>query len=450
MPFAAVDVHRVVRDHAAVLGEVVLQHRRGHGRLLAAVDRAGGHGACGVHDVSESGHAREHFRDAFEVADRSIELTANARVRAGREHCRLRRAGRARGQRDAATDRQLLDQHAPALARHLRSADDEVERHEHVLALDRPVLERHVQRKVTAPDRDARRVAWNQRAGDAVVGAIAAEQSIGIEQLEREADDRRDRRERDVALGEVQPQADDLATFVHALAHDAGVRNRRGIRAGARTGQREARHFLAACQARQVVIALFLGAVVKQQFGRAERVRHGHGRGDDAGAARQFHQHARVRVRGELEPAVLLRDDHREEALALDVVPHVRRQVGATMRDVPIVDHAAQLFARTVEERLLFRRQARRRGRQQLFPIRAAGEQLAVPPHRAGFERVLLGLRHRRQHASIRAQERAADEANAQRVDVQEHQDPRARATARPAAAARRRRTIAYTSSAPP
>jgi hypothetical protein len=129
-----------------------------------------------------------------------------------------------------------------------------------------------------------------------------------------------------------------------------------------------------------------------------------------------------VPVRGEFETAVLLRDDHREEALALDVVPQVRRQIGAAVRDVPIVDHPAQLFARTVDERLLFGGQARRRCREQLVPIRSAGEQLAVPPHRAGFERVFLRLRHRRQHASVRAQERTRDEADAERVDVEQHQ----------------------------
>jgi hypothetical protein len=34
--------------------------------------------------------------------------------------------------------------------------------------------------------------------------------------------------------------------------------------------QREARHFLAARQARQVVVLLLLGAIVIEQFGRAE------------------------------------------------------------------------------------------------------------------------------------------------------------------------------------
>ena len=80
-------------------------------------------------------------------------------------------------------------------------------------------------------------------------------------------------------------------------------------------GQREARHFLAARQPRQVVILLLLGAVVIEQLGGAERIRHGRGRGQQSRAARELHQHAGMRVRREFEAAVFLRDDHREEAL---------------------------------------------------------------------------------------------------------------------------------------
>src|SRR5512138_1611454 len=127
-----------------------------------------------------SGHAREHFRDAFELSDGKIELTADTRVRAGCEYGGLRAARRARGQRDAAADRQLLDEHAPALARHLRATDDGIERYEHILTLNRSVLERHVQRKMSTPDRDARCVARNERARDAVLHAGALEQAIGI------------------------------------------------------------------------------------------------------------------------------------------------------------------------------------------------------------------------------------------------------------------------------
>src|SRR5690606_34942457 len=134
--FAAVHVHRVVRHYAAVFGEVVLEHRRRHRRLLAAVDRACGDRARRIHDVREPGHARQHIGDAFEIADRYVELTTDARIRARGEHRGFAGAGGVRGQGDAAAHGKLLDEHAPTLAGHLRPADDEIERHEHILSLD--------------------------------------------------------------------------------------------------------------------------------------------------------------------------------------------------------------------------------------------------------------------------------------------------------------------------
>ena len=126
--------------------------------------------------------------------------------------------------------------------------------------------------------------------------------------------------------------------------------------------QREAGHFLAARQARQVVVLLFLGAVVVEQFGGTEGVGHGGGGGQQARAAGELHQHAGMRIRGELQAAVFLRDDHREEALALEEVPHLGRQVAALVGDVPVVVHAAQLFAGTVDEGLLLGGELRRLG----------------------------------------------------------------------------------------
>ena len=417
---AALHVHRVVRDRARELRRVVLQDARRHRRPFAAVDRAGRHRARGVDDVGARGHARDHGLDALEAPDRQVELPADARVGAGRVHGALAAAGRDGRQRDAAADRELLDQHAPALARHRRPADDRVERHEHVLAADRPVLERPVQREVPPADRDAGRVARHQRDRDAVVVLVAAEQPVGIEQPEREADQRRDRRERDVALREVEADAGDLAALVHPLADDAGVRDRARVRSRARAGQAEAGDLVAAREARQIVVALFLRAVVHQQFGRPERVRHDHGRGDGSGAARDLHDDGGVRVRRELEAAVLLGDDHRPEAFLLDEVEDFGRQVGAAVRDVPVVDHPAELFAGPVDERLFLRRERRRLGRQQLVPVGSAGEQLAVPPDGAGLERLALGVRHRRQHPLVELEEAVRDPVAAQRPDVEQ------------------------------
>ena len=119
-------------------------------------------------------------------------------------------------------DRELFDQHAPALTGHFHAADDAVERHEHVATRDRSVLERHVEWKVPPPDRHTGYAARNQRAGDAVIDLVA-EELVRVEQTKREADDGRDGRERDVALGEVELEADDLAALAHSLANHAGV-----------------------------------------------------------------------------------------------------------------------------------------------------------------------------------------------------------------------------------
>ena len=200
-----------------------------------------------------------------------------------------------------------------------------------------------------------------------------------VVQLECEADDGRDGRERDVALVEVEAQAEHFAALVDALADDARVGNRRCVRARARRGQRKAGDVLAAREARQVMVLLFLGAVMQQQLGRPERIRHGDRRGDRRAATREFHEHARMRVRREFEAAVPLRDDHREEALLLQEVPDLRWHVGAPMRDVPVIDHAAQFFARAVDERLLFGRELRRLRGEQLVPVGMAREQSRRP-----------------------------------------------------------------------
>ncbi len=273
---------------------------------------------------------------------------------------------------------------------------------------------------MTAADGESRRVARDQGASDAVISPVAAEQLVGVVQLEGQADHGRDRRKRDVALREIQAQAEHFLAAVDATADDARVGNRSRVGTGARRGESEAGHVLAAGESRQVMVLLLLGAVMQQQFGGAERVRHGHRGRHRRAAARQFHQHAGVGVGGELEAAVPLRDDHREETPLLQEVPDLGRQVGATVGDVPVVDHAAEVFARAVDERLLVCRQPGRLRRQELVPVGAAREQFAVPPHGAGFERFALRVRHRRQHAAVRLQERPRDEAQAEGIDVQQ------------------------------
>src|SRR6185437_16636580 len=94
----------------------------------------------------------DHRLYALELAHRHVELGADARVGAGGPYAGLGAAGGVGGQRDAASHRELLDQHAPAAAGHGRAADDAVERHEHVPALDGPVLKRDVDGEVAPPD----------------------------------------------------------------------------------------------------------------------------------------------------------------------------------------------------------------------------------------------------------------------------------------------------------
>src|SRR5450755_71224 len=112
---------------------------------------------------------------------------------------------------------------------------------------------------------DAGSLARNQRASDANV-LFFAEQVLGVEHAKREAHHGRDRRQGNVALGEVELQTDDLATLEDTAADHAGVRDRRGIRAGARPGQREAGNLQTLRQTRQVVVLLLVGAIVNQQL----------------------------------------------------------------------------------------------------------------------------------------------------------------------------------------
>jgi hypothetical protein len=128
-----------------------------------------------------------------------------------------------------------------------------------------------VEREMPAPDDDARMRRRDQRERDADV-RLAAEQAVRIAQPEREAQQRRDGAERDVALLPGEADAEPLDAVVHVAADDADVGDRAGVGAGVGAGQREARNLEALREPRQVVLLLFVGAVVEQQFRGAERV----------------------------------------------------------------------------------------------------------------------------------------------------------------------------------
>ncbi len=229
---------------------------------------------------------------------------------------------------------------------------------------------------------------------------LLAQQLIRVVQLEGEPEQGCHRAEGDVTLFPVEPDAKHVfLAFEFAAADHAPIGNAGGIRTGFGTGERKTRHLLASRQARQKVVFLRVGAVTQQQFRRPQRIGHHH---RDAGrdtARGGLHHHRRVRERGELETAVLLRNDHAEEAFVLEKLPHLGRQIAPHMRDVPVVEHATEFLDRAIDKCLLLGRQLRLGHAKQFFPTRCAVEQLRFPPHRAGFECLALGIRHRRHDA---------------------------------------------------
>jgi hypothetical protein len=121
-----------------------------------------------------------------------------------------------------------------------------------------------------------------------------------------------------------------------------------------------------------------------------------------------------VGIGGEAQAAVGLRNDHREEFAALEKVPHFGRQIPQLPGDAPLVEHAAELVDRAVEERLLFGGERRRRDGEKLRPIGIAAEEVGVPPHVAGFDRLALGVGERRQHLLRPAEDRLGDKVAAE------------------------------------
>ncbi|KAG1181128.1 hypothetical protein G6F35_015995 [Rhizopus arrhizus] len=136
---AADYVHAVVDDLARALGHVVFHDRRDDRGLFAQVHGACGHAARRIHHVGMAADARQRFFDAFELADRHAELAAHARIAAHGAGRQLGHPGVGGGQRNRTARRQAFHQHAPALARHGRATDDEVQRHEDIGAAGGPI-----------------------------------------------------------------------------------------------------------------------------------------------------------------------------------------------------------------------------------------------------------------------------------------------------------------------
>jgi hypothetical protein len=261
---------------------------------------------------------------------------------------------------------------------------------------------------MAAADFDAGQMRRDQRHGNAKV-FVRTDQMVGVVGLEGKAQQCRDRAERDVALVPVKAQPKHFTALKVALADDAAVDHRRGIGAGFRAGQSEAGNFATIGQPRQPLLLLIAGAKAHQQFARAERVRHHHGDSGRDRAGRDLAYHFRVRVGRKAEPAIFPGDDHAEEFFALDELPYFRRQIAPFPIDLPVVEHRAQLIDRTVEEGRFFRRQRHRRIGEQLGPLRIAGKKVGVPPDIAGLQRLALGIRHGRQHATGPREDRLGD-----------------------------------------
>src|SRR5690606_15694722 len=111
----------------------------------------------------------------------------------------------------------------------------------------------------------ARMIGGNEGDGDADVLALA-EMVFGIEQTEREADERRDGAERDVALFPGEANAEHFLALMHAARHIADIAHGRRIRARGRAGEREAGNFEALRETWQKVVLLLGRAVLLDEL----------------------------------------------------------------------------------------------------------------------------------------------------------------------------------------
>ena len=355
---AAHDIHRIVDHIARTFGDVVLGNCGDDRGLLAQVHGQRGQTPRRIHHVQVAAHAAERFLNALELADGRAELAAHGGIGAGTAHGDLGQPHVGRRQRNRTACRQALHQHAPATADLRLPADHPVDRDEHIFAGVRAVLEHRVQRPVTAPDVHARMLGRDECAGDTGF-FIATEQAIRIDRAEGQAQHRRNRPERDVALAPGHTEAQRFAALVHATADHPHIGNGSGVGARIRVGQRKAGDFFATGEARQVVVLLRFGAVVQQQLCRAQRVGHHDRHGRRGATRRQLHDDLRVRIGRETFAAVFLRDDHAQEARPLGIGPRLGRHVLPDLRGLPVVGEVAELLGFHVEEGLFFRRQTR-------------------------------------------------------------------------------------------
>ena len=95
--------------------------------------------------------------------------------------------------------------------------------------------------------------------------------------------------------------------------------------------------------------------------------------------------------------------------LRFQKIPDLGRQVVPLPIDLPVVEHAAQLFDRPGEKLLLLGRQPGRREGQKLAPVGIAGEKIGIPPDVAGLDGFALGVGQARQRVLRHPEDRLGD-----------------------------------------
>ena len=224
---AAMHIHGVIDDLAHAFRVVVFQDRTQHSRLLTDAQRAGSHAAGSIHAVGQTGNTRQRFLDAFELADRNLELFANAGVGARHAAGKFAHTGAQRRQGDCPPDRQALHEHAPALANKLLAADYPLHGHKDILTAVGSVLKCSA-RLVAVADRYARCVGGDEGTGNAEIFFVTQE-TFRIERFERQAQQCRYRAQRDVTLFPVDAEAEDLFALIDTLTEVAMVRHCTGV-----------------------------------------------------------------------------------------------------------------------------------------------------------------------------------------------------------------------------
>ena len=225
---ATVNVHGIGQYTALELGKVVFKDGRRHCRLLTFINHIGSVVYSCLRDIGLGGDSGQRLLHTLHISNRRIELTADTGETTSGANGRRSRTGRTGGQGDAATHRQALNQHTPALTGHIHATDDVVQRNEDIFTLDRAIQERAANRAMTTADLHAFGVPGDQCAGNTIVFGFAQE-PVRIEHAEGKANNRGDGRQGDPALLEIQPDTDNFLAIDFLFANDTGVRKRRRI-----------------------------------------------------------------------------------------------------------------------------------------------------------------------------------------------------------------------------